>query len=138
MVVTNTAGTITYILNADYTLIPHGTLTEIRRVPTGAIANGTTVFVSYQYQNELPIKYGTRDLHGRVTLDLFKHLSLYVNRASSENSLISGTNAGAIAEPGRDALRHDPPLGPGDGHGRARDLRQLIVALHLGSGVSRT
>ncbi len=48
----------------DYELIPHGTLTEIQRVPTGAIPNGATVLVSYQFQSNLPIKYGTRTCTG--------------------------------------------------------------------------
>jgi hypothetical protein len=96
VVVTNTSGSITYHLTLDYVLIPHGILTEIQRVPSGSIPNGTTVYVSYQYQSSLPVEYGTRDLHGRVTLDLFDHLSLYVNRQSTENSLISGTNVGQL------------------------------------------
>jgi hypothetical protein len=96
VVVTDTTGAITYHLITDYTLIPHGTLTEIQRVPGGFIANGATVFVRYQFQNGLPIKYGTRDLHGRVTLDLFKHLSLYVSRTSLENTLLSGTDEGQL------------------------------------------
>jgi hypothetical protein len=96
VVVTNTSGSITYLLNVDYLLIPHGILTQIERVPSGAIPNTTTVFVSYQYQSGLPVEYGTRELHGRVTLDLFDHLTLYVNRQSTENSLISGTNIGQI------------------------------------------
>jgi hypothetical protein len=94
VVVTNTSNTITYLLNVDYTLTPHGTLTQIQRLPAGAIANGTSVLVNYQYQSGLPVEYGTTDLHGRVTLDLFNHLTLYVNRESLENSVLSGTNQG--------------------------------------------
>ncbi len=96
VVVTNLSGAITYLLNVDYILIPHGILTEIQRLPTGAIPNATTVLVSYQFQSDLPIKYGTTDLHGRVTLDLFNHLTLYVNRQSTENTVLSGTNMGQL------------------------------------------
>ncbi|MGD1002734.1 MAG: hypothetical protein ABSA67_18755 [Candidatus Brocadiia bacterium] len=96
VVVTNLSGGITYLLNVDYQLIPHGILTEIQRLPTGAIANATSVLVSYQYQSDLPITYGTTDLHGRVTLDLFDHLTLYVNRQSTENTVLSGTNMGQL------------------------------------------
>ena len=96
VVVTNLSGAITYLLNVDYILIPHGILTEIQRLPTGAIPNATTVLVSYQFQSDLPIKYGTRDLHGRVTLDLFDHLTLYLNRQSTENTVLSGTNMGQL------------------------------------------
>jgi hypothetical protein len=96
VVVTNLSGAITYLLNMDYVLIPHGILTEIQRLPTGAIANATTVMVSYQFQSDLPIKYGTTDLHGRLTLDLFDHLTLYVNRQSTENTVLSGTNMGQL------------------------------------------
>ena len=96
VVVTNTTVTITYLLGVDYSLTPRGTLTEIRRLPAGAIANGTTVLVRYQYQSGLPIKYGTRDLHGRATVELFNHLTLYVSRSSSENSVLSGANEGQL------------------------------------------
>ena len=96
VVVTNLSGAITYLPNVDYILIPHGILTEIQRLPTGAIPNATTVLVSYQFQSDLPIKYGTRDLHGRVTLDLFDHLTLYLNRQSTENTVLSGTNMGQL------------------------------------------
>ena len=54
------------------------------------------MLVSYQFQSNLPIKYGTTDLHGRVTLDLFNHLTLYVNRQSTENTVLSGTNMGQL------------------------------------------
>ena len=86
----------TYLLNVDYELIPRGILTEIRRVPTGAIANGASVLVNYQYQNDLPIEYSTRDLHGRIQLDLFDHLSLYAYRLSLPETLISGVNEGQL------------------------------------------
>jgi len=96
VVVTNSAGLHTYFLNADYELIPRGILTEIRRVPTGGIANGASVLVNYQYQNDLPIEYSTRDLHGRIQLDLFDHLSLYAYRLSLPETLISGVNEGQL------------------------------------------
>ena len=96
VVVRNLSGAITYLLNVDYQLIPHGILTEVQRLPTGAIPNPSTVLVSYQFQSNLPIKYGTTDLHGRVTLDLFNHLTLYVNRQSTENTVLSGTNMGQL------------------------------------------
>ncbi len=96
VVVTDSTGAILYLLNTDYTLTPNGTMTQIQRLPAGAIADGASVLVRYQYESNLPIEYGTTDLHGRLTLELFKHLSLYVGQSSLENSVLSGTNQGQL------------------------------------------
>jgi hypothetical protein len=41
------AHSIAYFEGVDYVVIPHGTQTEIQRVPAGTIVNGATVYVDY-------------------------------------------------------------------------------------------
>jgi len=47
IVVTDGTGTILYIRDLDYSVIPQGPLTELRRIPGGRIPNGGLVLVDY-------------------------------------------------------------------------------------------
>lgn len=47
--VTNTAGTIVYIENQDFTVEKVGTLVRIQRIFSGSISSGQVVLVSYRY-----------------------------------------------------------------------------------------
>lgn len=47
LVVTNTAGTVTYVLNTDYTLVQNGLMVAVARIAAGAITDGQTVHVDY-------------------------------------------------------------------------------------------
>ena len=44
---TDLSGTILYVQDLDYSVIPHGAMTEIRRIPGGRIPNGGIVLVDY-------------------------------------------------------------------------------------------
>lgn len=41
-----------YVEGTDYTLVAHGELTEVRRVPTGTIVNGDALLATYRYRIE--------------------------------------------------------------------------------------
>ena len=45
--VTDKTGTLTYTLDLDYAVIPHGEMTEIRRITGGRIPDGSIVLVDY-------------------------------------------------------------------------------------------
>lgn len=49
VVVTNTAGTVTYVENTDYELKTESNVTYIRRLATGSITDGQQVHVDYDY-----------------------------------------------------------------------------------------
>jgi hypothetical protein len=52
IVVTDVTGTIVYSVNVDYTIAQVGNFTRISRTTVGAIANGQTVLVDYQYTSD--------------------------------------------------------------------------------------
>jgi hypothetical protein len=52
IVITNQAGTLTYLPFVDYTVSSFGNRVEIFRVPTGLIANGQTVLIDYDFTAE--------------------------------------------------------------------------------------
>lgn len=50
LVVTDTTGLILYLVGIDYLITQHRGATQLVRIPTGRIANGTTVLIDYRYQ----------------------------------------------------------------------------------------
>lgn len=59
IVVTDLAGTTTFILDVDYQLNTVGERTRIQRVPGGAIEDGQTVLIDYQARSNPSLKFNT-------------------------------------------------------------------------------
>jgi len=54
IVVTDSGGTIRYVLNSDYTVSTVGSRIQLSRIATGSIANGSTVLVDYTTTSSNP------------------------------------------------------------------------------------
>jgi hypothetical protein len=65
---------VPYTEGLDYILIPHGELTEIRRVIGGLIPNGGTVLVDYTAAALPPDEFSTLSQFAQVRLELFDRL----------------------------------------------------------------
>jgi len=70
----DTAHSISYVEGLDYLLIPHGSLTEIQRIPGGTIPNGGSVFVDYSATLQGTASYDELDNHAAFRLDLWSGL----------------------------------------------------------------
>ena len=72
--VTDKTGTIVYLLGLDYSLIPHGAITEIRRVTGGRIPNGSIVLVDYSSQLDPSARFTTFNNSLSFRLDFYQGL----------------------------------------------------------------
>ncbi len=66
--------TIRYQINIDYILIERDAYLEIQRLPGGQIADGQTVYVSYQTRQALSYEYNTNNHIVRLGLSFWKGL----------------------------------------------------------------
>lgn len=57
--VTDSTGTITYVLNTDYRVASSGEGIQIMRIPAGAISDGQEVLVDYQAKSNPSLKFNT-------------------------------------------------------------------------------
>lgn len=96
VVVRDTTKTITYLVNIDYRLLSTGGLVEIRRIPTGAIADGATVLVNYSFNTGNPISFVTRNWNWRTELDLFEHFAVYAGVRDTRQTLLKGIDTGRL------------------------------------------
>lgn len=98
IVVTDSTGTIIYIVNVDYQLTDSGSRTQIQRVPGGAIANGQSVLVDYHAASSPLFSYNTVSSNYRVRLDFFEDLvGVYYRRSKNSHPSVKG-EANAILE----------------------------------------
>jgi len=87
IVVTDTTGTILYRNLLDYQIIANGQMTEIRRVTGGTIANGQTVLVDYEVENQPDAEFQTYYNAVTFRLDIFGDLlGVYGRYARTMNS----------------------------------------------------
>lgn len=66
-----------YLPGVDYWLFTNGDVTLIGRVPTGRIADGDTVFVSYRYESFDDFQISRDRLDYRIQQELFKGFDVY-------------------------------------------------------------
>lgn len=85
VVVTNTAGTVTYILDVDYQLNSVGERTQIQRILGGGIANGQDVLVDYQAKSNPSLTYNTLSDNFRIRMDFLDELIGIYYRSSKES-----------------------------------------------------
>lgn len=69
--VTDETGSIIYHELIDYVLIDHGQLIEIRRVPGGAISDGSSILVSYRAEDDESRSFSTLSRNASFRLDVF-------------------------------------------------------------------
>jgi hypothetical protein len=72
VVVKDVTGTIIYQAGLDYILIERGKYIEIRRIPSGLITNGGSVYVDYTVTQPSTYKYDADDQAFAANVSLFK------------------------------------------------------------------
>ena len=85
VVVTNTAGTITYTVNVDYQLIALGGRLQIQRIPGGSIANGQQVLVDYRAATSPSFEFNTFTENYRFQMDFLDDILSIFYRKTREN-----------------------------------------------------
>lgn len=74
IVVTNTAGAITYTVDVDYQLTSAGSRLQIQRIPGGSIASGQQILVDYQASSSPFFKFNTLAKNYRFRMDFLDDL----------------------------------------------------------------
>jgi len=93
VVVTNLAGTTTYILNIDYQLSSAGENTQIQRITGGSISNGQQVLVDYQAKGSPAVKFNTLGNNFSARIDFLDELIGVFYRLNKErHPKVSGTD----------------------------------------------
>lgn len=81
IVVTNSAGTLSYIRDLDYQIIEHlSGFIEIRRVATGDISNGDQVLVDYIAQQNPSFSFSTAQNNYRLSLGFWENKLQFYSR----------------------------------------------------------
>lgn len=81
IVVTNSAGTRSYIRDLDYQIIEHlSGFIEIRRMATGDISNGDPVLVDYIVRQNPSFGFSTAQNHYRVSLGFWENTLQFYSR----------------------------------------------------------
>jgi len=91
IVVTDITGTIVYTENVDYTIGQVGNFTSISRTTVGAIANGQTVLVDYQYTSDPTFDDAIFNQAYRTQFYLWNALTLAYGFRHADQEIISGT-----------------------------------------------
>jgi len=83
IVVTDSSGTVRYVLNSDYTVSTVGSRTQLSRIAMGSIPNGSTVLVDYTTSTNPSFSYTMLRQGTGVRTDFFKgRLSFYYRLTS--------------------------------------------------------
>lgn len=81
IVVTNSAGTLSYIRDLDYQIIEHlSGFFEIRRITTGSISNGDQVLVDYIAQQNPSFGFSTAQNRYRLSLGFWENKLQFYSR----------------------------------------------------------
>lgn len=90
IVVTDITGTIVYTENIDYTIGQVGNFTRISRTTVGAIANGQTVLVDYQYTSDPTFDDTIFNQAYGIQFYLWKALTLAYRFQNANQHIVSG------------------------------------------------
>jgi hypothetical protein len=93
VVVSDSAATTFYTVNLDYVLVSRGAFTEIVRIPTGTIAEGATVLVSYSYTVPDHVVIDTFSQSWSATYAV-GFLSLYYRGSYGHSVAVAGDGSG--------------------------------------------
>ncbi|RMD81249.1 MAG: hypothetical protein D6815_12260 [Candidatus Dadabacteria bacterium] len=91
IVVTDLSGGVVYTRGADYVVIVTGRITQIQRLATGAIADGETVLVDYEYQLVAKSNILASGVNQNTSLSIGDFLTLYVRSTNNGQQLRSGS-----------------------------------------------
>jgi len=100
--VTDGSGTIRYVESFDYVIVPHGQLTEIRRVVGGHIPDGASVMIAYDAASEPSGQFVTSLNNINCRLDLADNLvGIYgrhngVSHSGGEDILLEDINNNVV------------------------------------------
>lgn len=103
VLVTDLSGTTVFQPGTDYILSPFGEFTEIIVLPTGFIADGQTLLVSYRHQFSPSAKFSTLSWRHNLSLD-YKGINAYYSHDRSTPKLISGLGSLGLEETSTDIL----------------------------------
>lgn len=103
ILVTDLTGSTVFRLGVDYILSPFGDFTEIIILPTGAIADGQTLLVSYRHIFSPSAKFSTLTWNYNVAAD-YKWINPYYSHQSTVPKLISGQDASLLEGETTDVL----------------------------------
>ena len=98
VVVRDATGTITYVENVDYELRSSGIRTEIRRVITGLIPDGTLVRVDYEYESSGDLKFETRTRTARFGVRILDTLNLYTRKTRRRQRELQGDGTNQLED----------------------------------------
>lgn len=91
VVVTNPAGTITYVVNVDYLLTSAGERTQIQRIPGGSILNGEDISADYQAKASPWVKFNTLSQNYSFRIDFLEQLiGVFYNLSKENHPKVSG------------------------------------------------
>ena len=97
ILVTNVARTITYVEGTDYELRITGSITEIARIPAGAILDGQEVLVDFTILTSEQATWTTDHLNWTNRLQLKDlPLAFYYNYHLRDDNLVSGLDPGNL------------------------------------------
>ena len=103
VLVTDLSGTTVYRPGVDYILSSFGEFTEITVLPTGFIADGQTLLVSYRHQFSPSAKFSSLSWQHNISLD-YKGINAYYSHESATPKLISGLGSLALEETSTDTV----------------------------------
>jgi hypothetical protein len=98
IVVTNSAGTVTYIKDLDYRVREIGASTIISRVTVGAISNGDNVLVDYTFQNNATYDFASFSQSYQTELFLWSIWRVYYGYNHSTQNLLSGVTSDDLSD----------------------------------------
>jgi len=98
IVVTNSAGTITYIQDLDYRVREVGASTIISRVTVGAISDGDTVLVDYAFQRDATYDFALFSQSYQTDLFLWSTWRVYYGYNHSTQKVISGVTSDDLSD----------------------------------------
>ena len=78
---------------ADYELIVIGEITHIRRIVSGNIAFGETVYVTYSYESDEDVTYSLFRQGYSASLDFLKYYSVYAQFSDNSVSIDEGSSS---------------------------------------------
>ena len=98
IIVTDSAGLITYVQGIDYFIDTVGNSTRITRDPFAGIGDNQVVLVDYSYEPDPPAKTGLTTTTFGTNLSLWDMLTLFYQYSQSTERLISGQEPNELTD----------------------------------------
>ncbi len=91
IVVTDLSGGIVYEEGTDYVVLVTGRITQIQRLATGAIADGETVLVDYQFEVVPESNVLASGLNQNTSISIGDFFTIYFRSTNNGQQLLAGT-----------------------------------------------